>query len=36
MGPRSYLALDNETLVLVTGTGTLMYTNLNNLKKDVS
>lgn len=35
MGPRSYLALDNETLVLVTGTGTLMYTNLNNLQKDV-
>jgi len=35
MGPRSYLALNKEILVLVTGTGTLMYTNLNNLEKNM-
>jgi len=33
MGPRSYLSLDNDMFVLMTGTGTLMYANINNFKK---
>ena len=30
MGPRSYLAFDKQYLVLMTGTGTLMYTNIKS------
>ena len=30
MGPRSYMALDKDMLVLVTGSGTLMYSNIKN------
>lgn len=33
MGPRSYLALNKDILVLMTGSGTLMYSNINNFKK---
>ncbi len=33
MGPRSYFALDKDILVLMTGTGTLMYININDLNK---
>ena len=32
MGPRSYLSLDKDMLVLMTGSGTLMYANINDLK----
>ncbi len=37
MGPRSYLALDKDVLVLMTGSGTLMYSNINNFEnKDIT
>ena len=29
MGPRSYMALNKDVLVLMTGSGTLMYSNIN-------
>lgn len=37
MGPRSYLALNKNTLVLMTGSGTIMHSNINNFKnKNIS
>ena len=33
MGPRSYLAINNDKLVLVTGIGSLMYANINEIEK---
>lgn len=30
MGPRSYMALDKDMLVLITGSGTLMYSSIKN------
>ena len=34
MGPRSYLALYKDVLVLMTGSGTLMHVNINDFKDD--
>lgn len=34
MGPRSYLALYKDVLVLMTGSGTLMHVNINDFKND--
>ena len=34
MGPRSYLALYKDVLVLMTGSGTLMQVNINDFKND--
>jgi len=34
MGPRSYLALYKNTLILMTGSGTLMYVNVNDFKNN--
>ncbi len=36
MGPRSYLALSNDKLVLVTGIGSLMYANINEIEKNIT
>ncbi len=36
MGPRSYLALNNDKLVLVTGIGSLMYANINEIEKNIT
>ena len=33
-GPRSYLGYNNQNLFLITGTGILMYTSLDNLKDE--
>ena len=33
MGPRSYLEIYENKIILITGTGTIIYTNINNFNK---
>ncbi len=36
MGPRSYLALHKDLIILITGSGTLMYANFNDIEQNLT